>query len=62
MYLVSVLYRCIPTLVNNLVDSNGTVIQNAAGNNLTSAIIQNGIKLVKFYLNVFSFYCLVKFK
>ncbi|CAH3194258.1 unnamed protein product, partial [Porites evermanni] len=45
----SVLYRCIPTLVDNLIDSNGSVIQNVAGTNMTKTIIQGGIKLVVFH-------------
>lgn len=51
----SVLYRCVPTLVGNLVDSNGTVIQNAAGNNLTSAIIRKGINGLKTLMNLQNF-------
>lgn len=49
MRYVLVLYRCIPTLVDNLIDSNGSVIQNVAGTNMTKTIIQGGIKLVVFH-------------
>ena len=50
MRYVLVLYRCIPTLVGDLTDSeNGSVIQNLAGTNMTKAIIEQGIKLVVFH-------------
>ena len=50
MRYVLVLYRCIPTLVGDLIDSeNGSVIQNLAGTNMTKAIIEQGIKLVVFH-------------
>lgn len=50
MRYVLVLYRCIPTLVGNSIDSeNGSVIQNLAGTNMTKAIIEKGIELVVFH-------------
>ncbi|CAH3194259.1 unnamed protein product, partial [Porites evermanni] len=51
----SVLYRCIPTLVDNLIDSNGSVIQNVAGTNMTKTIIQGGINGLKILMNLQNF-------
>ena len=39
----AVLYRCIPTLVDNLL-ANNSVITNAAGNNVTKAAIETGLE------------------
>lgn len=49
MRYVLVLYRCIPTLVGDLIGSNGSVIKNVAGTNMTKAIIEDGIELVVFH-------------
>lgn len=52
----SVLYRCIPTLVGDLIDSkNGSVIQNLAGTNMTEAIIRQGINGLKILMNLQNF-------
>ena len=48
MRYVLVLYRCIPTLVGDLL-VNGSVIQNVAGTNMTKAVLEKGIELVVFY-------------
>lgn len=42
--LISVLFRCIPTLVDNLLTPNGSVIVDAAGNNVTKAVVEAGLK------------------
>lgn len=43
--LFAVLYRCIPTLADNLL-ANNSVITNAAGNNVTKAAIETGLEWV----------------
>lgn len=55
-YLVSqpVLYRCIPTLVGNVL-ANNSVITNAAGNNVTKAAIETGLEALKVLMNAQNF-------
>lgn len=56
-YLVSepVLFRCIPTLVDNLLTPNGSVIVDAAGNNVTKAVVEAGLKGLQFLMNAQNF-------
>lgn len=55
-YLASqpVLYRCIPTLANNLL-VNSSFLTNLAGNNMTKAAIEAGLEGLQFLLNAQNF-------
>ncbi|KAJ7334391.1 hypothetical protein OS493_014702 [Desmophyllum pertusum] len=55
-YLTSqpVLYRCIPTLVENLL-ANNSVIINAAGSNMTKKAIEAGLEGLQFLMNAQNF-------
>lgn len=55
-YLVSqpVLYRCIPTLADNLL-ANNSVITNAGGSNMTKAVIEAGLEGLKVIMNAHNF-------
>ncbi|XP_068728860.1 choline transporter-like protein 4 [Montipora capricornis] len=56
-YLASsaVLYRCIPTLVGDLLTRNGTILKHRDGQNVTKGEVEGGISVVQFLLNAQNF-------